>query len=188
RSSSRRCNGAASALRARTNPPRSVEPRAAIARAARRSAGARSGGVNASQALNKLQVGRALLGTRIITPVRPDKVARILVSLSRWGPTPAAAYAGGAIQFPNRVAIIDERGAVTFGEVQRRTNALASELSRRGVSEGDGVAIICRNHRGFVEATVACAKLGASALYLNTSCAGPRRPGVGKRQHPVAPV
>ncbi len=33
---------------------------------------------------------------------------------------------------------------------------------------------MCRNHRGFVEATVACSKLGASALYLNTAFAGPQ--------------
>jgi acyl-CoA synthetase (AMP-forming)/AMP-acid ligase II len=144
--------------------------------------------VNASQALNKLQVTRALLGTRIVAPVRPDKAARILASLSRWGPSPAAAYASGAIQYPNRVAIIDERGAVTFGEMQRRTNALASALRRRGVGEGDGVAIMCRNHRGFVEATVACAKLGASALYLNTSFAGPQIADVVEREDPAALV
>ena len=36
------------------------------------------------------------------------------------------------------------------------------------------MAIMCRNHRGFIEATVACSKLGASALYLNTAFAGPQ--------------
>jgi len=30
------------------------------------------------------------------------------------------------------------------------------------------------NHRGFVEATVACSKLGANVLYLNTGFAGPQ--------------
>ena len=39
---------------------------------------------------------------------------------------------------------------------------------------GDGVAIMCRNHRYFIEATMACAKLGAVALYLNTAFAGPQ--------------
>jgi acyl-CoA synthetase (AMP-forming)/AMP-acid ligase II len=142
--------------------------------------------VNAAQAVQKLQVTSALLGTRILTPVRPDKAVRMLAALSRWGPTPAAAYAGGAIQFPDRIAIVDERGAVTFADVQRRTNALANELRRRGVGEGDGVAIMCRNHRGFIEATVACAKLGASALYLNTSFAGPQIADVVSREDPVA--
>jgi len=147
---------------------------------------ARGGLVNASQALHKLQVTSTLLSTRVLTPVRPDKAVRILAALSRWGPTPAAAYAGGAVQYPNRVAVIDERGAVTFAEMQRRTNALANELRGRGVGEGDGVAIMCRNHRGFIEATVACAKLGASALYLNTSFAGPQIADVVDREAPAA--
>jgi fatty-acyl-CoA synthase len=138
------------------------------------------------QALHKLHVGSTLLGTRILTPVRPDKAVRMIAALSRWGPTPAAAYAGGAIQFPERTAIVDERGALTFAEVQRRTNALANELRRSGIGEGDGVAIMCRNHRGFIEATVACAKLGASALYLNTSFAGPQIADVVRREDPVA--
>ncbi|HEX4563141.1 MAG TPA: AMP-binding protein [Solirubrobacteraceae bacterium] len=142
--------------------------------------------VNAAQALHKLQVTQALLGTRILRPMRPDKAVRMIATLSRWGPTPAAAYAGAAVQFPDRTAIIDERGAVTFGQIQRRTNALANELRARGVGEGDGVAIMCRNHRGFVEATVACAKLGAGALYLNTSFAGPQIADVVEREDPVA--
>jgi fatty-acyl-CoA synthase len=142
--------------------------------------------MNAAQALHKLKVTRTLLGTGMIAPMRPDKAVRILAALNRWGPTAAAAYAGAAARFPDRVAIVDERGAVTFREVHRRTNALASELRRSGVREGDGVAIMCRNHRGFIDATVACAKLGTSALYLNTSFAGPQIADVVEREDPVA--
>ena len=52
--------------------------------------------------------------------------------------------------------------------------------------EGDGVAIMCRNHRGFIDATVACSKLGANALYLNTAFAGPQITDVVKREGPRA--
>jgi len=45
---------------------------------------------------------------------------------------------------------------------------------------------MCRNHRGFIEATVACSKLGASALYLNTAFAGPQIADVVAREDPVA--
>jgi fatty-acyl-CoA synthase len=72
--------------------------------------------------------------------------------------------------------------------VQRRTNALAAELANAGIGEGDGVAIMCRNHRGFVEATVACAKLGAGALYLNTAFAGPQLADVLEREQPAAVI
>ena len=47
---------------------------------------------------------------------------------------------------------------------------------------------MCRNHRGFIEATVACSKLGASALYLNTAFAGPQIADVLAREDPVAVI
>jgi acyl-CoA synthetase (AMP-forming)/AMP-acid ligase II len=135
---------------------------------------------------HRLQVARVLLGTGMIAPVRPDRAARSIIALKRWGPTPAAAYTGSAARYPGRTAIIDERGALTFEQVHRRTNALANELQSAGIREGDGVAIMCRNHRGFVEATVACSKLGAHALYLNTAFAGPQIADVMRREDPVA--
>ena len=136
----------------------------------------------------KLEVARTLLATGMIAPSRPDRALRSVSALRRWGPTPAAAYIGAAARYPDRAAVIDDRGIVTFAEVHSRTNALAHALSRDGISAGDGVAIMCRNHRGFIDATVACAKLGASALYLNTAFAGPQIADVLAREDPVAVI
>ncbi len=136
----------------------------------------------------RLEVARTLLATGMFRPSRPDKTLRSLSALRRWGPTPAAAYTGGAARYPDRIAVVDERGTLTFGEVHRRTNALAHELRRAGIREGDGVAIMCRNHRGFIDATVACSKLGASVLYLNTTFAGPQIADVLDREGPTAVI
>jgi acyl-CoA synthetase (AMP-forming)/AMP-acid ligase II len=133
----------------------------------------------------RLEVAKVLLGTGILTPVRPDRAVRSVVALKRWGATPAAAYTGSAARFPQRAAIVDERGTLTFEEVQLRTNALAREMGAAGIKAGDGVAIMCRNHRGFVEATIACSKLGASSLYLNTAFAGPQITDVMRRENPA---
>jgi acyl-CoA synthetase (AMP-forming)/AMP-acid ligase II len=138
--------------------------------------------------LYKAHVARTLLATGMLAPTRLDKAVRSVAALRRWGPTPAAAYAGAAIRYPHREALVDDRGTLTFAEVHRRTNALASELAREGIGEHDGVAIMCRNHRGFVEATVACSKLGASALYLNTAFAAPQLADVLAREEPTALV
>ena len=142
--------------------------------------------MNAQEAKYKLQVAMTLLGTGMMRPTRPDKALRSLAALRRWGPTSAAAYTGAAIRYPDSAAIIDDRGTLTFEEVHRRTNALARRLREEGVSEGDAVAIMCRNHRGFVEATVACSKLGASGLYLNTAFAGPQIADVVESEDAVA--
>jgi acyl-CoA synthetase (AMP-forming)/AMP-acid ligase II len=144
--------------------------------------------VDAQELKYKLQVGRALLGTGIVHPERVDKTVRAVAALRRWGPSSPSAYRGGAIRFPDRAAIVDDRGAVSFREVDLRTNALANALRDAGVGEGDDVAIMCRNDRGFVEATVACAKLGAGALYLNTAFAGPQIADVLRREDPVAVI
>jgi len=142
--------------------------------------------VNAHEAKHKLHVVRTLLGTGMVRPTRPDRAVRAIRALRRWGPTPAAAYTGSAARYPDRAAIVDERGTLTFDEVQRRTNALARGLKAEGVREGDGVAIMCRNHRGFIDATVACSKVGANALYLNTAFAGPQIADVIRREDPKA--
>jgi acyl-CoA synthetase (AMP-forming)/AMP-acid ligase II len=137
---------------------------------------------------DRLSVAKALLDTGMVAPTRPDRALRSLAALHRWGPTPAAAYTGAAARYPDRLAIVDERGALSFEDVHGRTNALARELSSAGVGEGDGVAIMCRNHRGFVEATVACSKLGATALYLNTAFAGPQITDVLAREGAAAVI
>lgn len=139
-------------------------------------------------ARHKLLVIKSLLDTGMFEPMRPDRVAQSLSALRRWGATPAGAYTGAAARYPQRAAVIDERGCLTFEQLHLRTNALARELRKAGISEGDGVAIMCRNHRGFVEATAACSKLGAGALYLNTAFAGPQITDVLKREDPVAVI
>jgi fatty-acyl-CoA synthase len=140
------------------------------------------------QITDKLYTAKVLLETGIIGPARPDKLLRVGVALQRWGPTPAAGYTAAAIVHPDDTAIIDELGTLTFRDVHERTNSLAHAFSDAGILEGDGVAIMCRNHRGFIDTTVALSKLGANALYLNTAFAGPQITDVVAREKPVAIV
>jgi acyl-CoA synthetase (AMP-forming)/AMP-acid ligase II len=136
----------------------------------------------------KLFTAKTLVQAGMVRPTRPDKLVRMGLALAKWGPTPAAAYAAAAIHDPDEPAIIDERGALTFHEVHRRTNALAHAFADHQIAEGDAIAILCRNHRGFIDATVACSKLGVHALYLNTMFAAPQISDVCDREKPVAIV
>ncbi len=137
---------------------------------------------------HRIEVARALLGTGMLRLERPDRAVKAVGTLRRWGSSSAAAYTVSAIRYPERVAIVDEKGTLTFAEVNARTNALARALRAEGIGEGDGVAIMCRNHRGYIEATVACSKLGAGVLYLNTAFAGPQIADVLRREGPKALV
>ena len=120
----------------------------------------------------------------VLKPVRPDKAARMAWTFARWGASPATGAAVAAIHYPTETALIDERGSLTFEEVHLRTNALAHGLAELGLGAGDSVGIMCRNHRGIVEATIAAAKLGAGVLYLNTMFSGPQLADVMKREGP----
>jgi fatty-acyl-CoA synthase len=131
---------------------------------------------------------RVLHEAGILEPMRPDKAVKIGVTFVRWGASPATGIATAAIHHPDAPALIDERGSLGFEQVHRRSNALAHAFARMGIGYGDGVGIMCRNHRGFVEATLAAAKLGAGALYLNTMFAGPQLVEVTRREQPKALV
>jgi acyl-CoA synthetase (AMP-forming)/AMP-acid ligase II len=130
--------------------------------------------------------GKVLREAGILAPMRPDKAVKIGVTFVRWGASPATGVATAAVHHPHELAIVDERGALTWERLHRRSNALAHGLAKMGIGPGDGVGIMCRNHRGFIEATLASAKLGASALYLNTMFAGPQLAEVTHREGPKA--
>jgi acyl-CoA synthetase (AMP-forming)/AMP-acid ligase II len=131
---------------------------------------------------------RTLTEAGVIHPVRPDRLALLVRVLRRWGASPAAGIAGAAINHPDEPMVEDESRSLTFAEVHRRSNALARGLAADGVREGDGIAIMCRNHHGFVEATLAVSKLGATGLYMNTAFAAPQLADVVEREQPVALV
>ena len=134
----------------------------------------------------KLHTLKTLAEAGIISPTRPDRLVALAQTLLRWGPTPAAGYSAAAIRHPDEPAIIDELGVLTFKEVHERTNALANALADEGLNEGDGVGIMIRNHRGFIESLVACSKLGCHALFLNTAFSGPQLTDVVAREKPKA--
>jgi acyl-CoA synthetase (AMP-forming)/AMP-acid ligase II len=137
---------------------------------------------------DSLHAATVLGKARLVRPLRPDRPPRALAAVQRWGFTPAGGFSAAAVLYPDAEAIVDERGALTFAELDDRSNRLANALSDDGVLEGDGVGVMCRNHRGFVEALVALSKLGADAMLLNTAFAGPQLTEVVKREKPRAIV
>jgi acyl-CoA synthetase (AMP-forming)/AMP-acid ligase II len=127
---------------------------------------------------------RVLGRAGVIRPYGPRTLLDIGRVVLRWGTGPAGGFATLAARSPHQVGVVDELGELTWGELHRRSNSLARALAERGVREGDSVAVMCRNHRGFVDASIAVAKLGADILYLNTAFAGPQLVDVLEREAP----
>ena len=131
---------------------------------------------------------KVLVEAGIIRPMGPGELLTVGQAVRRWGASPAAGIVSAGARRPDDVALIDELGEVSFGELDGRSNALARALIRAGVSSDDSVAIMCRNHRGFADAIFAAAKLGASVLLLNTDFARPQLLGVIERERPQAVI
>ncbi|MBC6450664.1 AMP-binding protein [Actinokineospora xionganensis] len=139
-----------------------------------------------SRSQSALNVAVTLARAGVFTPGRPDRLVRQLNALARWGPTFAGGYRAAAAANPDHPAIIDERGELSFDEIDRRTTRLANGLAEYGVRPGRRVALMCRNHAGIVEAVIACGKLGADVLMVNTGLSADQIADLVDQHRPIA--
>jgi acyl-CoA synthetase (AMP-forming)/AMP-acid ligase II len=124
--------------------------------------------------LEGLQSIRVLLRSGLLGPLRPDKYIRMAAAVAGQGISSTMGMTLAARRSPDRPALIDERGVLTWAELDSRTDALAAALHAVGGDRLRRVALLARNHRGFVETLVAASKLGVDLLLLNTGFAGPQ--------------
>ena len=124
----------------------------------------------------------------MVKPENPLLLMKSLDVLRRWGTSIAGGYASAAVRRPNATALIDDAGSLSYSELDQRANALARGLSAAGIGAGDGIAVLCRNHRHFVEITIAADRIGADLIFLNTMFAAPQVSEVCDQEEPIAIV
>ncbi|KAB2349785.1 AMP-binding protein [Actinomadura rudentiformis] len=107
-----------------------------------------------------------LTRTGLLLSGSPQRLFHQFGLLRLWGTTLAGVVVSGAARSPDRPAVIDEEGILTFAELDDRTTRLAVGLPLEGPRPRVGV--LCRNHRGMVETLVACSKRGVEVVLLNT--------------------
>ena len=110
----------------------------------------------------------ALLRSGLLGPPSPIAVFRVLREAHRGGTNPYTLLAVSAARWPNRAAIIDDDGALTYRELRSHAESLARELSDEGAGRGHSVGVMCRNGRGFAAAVFAAALVGADVVLVNT--------------------
>jgi acyl-CoA synthetase (AMP-forming)/AMP-acid ligase II len=134
--------------------------------------------------------------------MRPDRYIRMGAAVRRVGMTATSGFATAAQRCPDSPGLIDERGTLTWKQIDDRSDALAAALqAQAGAAPGSDVAagaapgsdvaagaapktiaVMCRNHRGFIEALVGSNRIGSDVLLLNTSFAGPALAEVVERE------
>jgi len=111
----------------------------------------------------------------------PLNYAAMAADIGKWGEF-GMLPSVNARRTPNRAALVDEEGALTYKELDEAAHAVAHGLLAKGVRGGDGVAILARNHRWFVIANYGCARVGARIILLNSEFSGPQIKEVAERE------
>ena len=132
--------------------------------------------------VEQLQVAKVLFGSRMITLMRPDKYLGMAKVLRTQGTHATSGFALAAVRAPSGIGVMDERGSLTWAEIQQRAAALGAGLVAAHDGPVESVAILARNHRGFVDALLASTRIGAHALLLNTGFSGPQLAEVMERE------
>jgi len=81
-------------------------------------------------------------------------------------------FAEQARRFPERAAVVDERGTWTYRELEQRANQLANDLRAGGIRNQDIVAIDGARCASLVWAMLGVLKAGAAFVILDRSYPG----------------
>jgi fatty-acyl-CoA synthase len=111
----------------------------------------------------------------------PDKFVAMLNALRSYGPFGAAPRIA-ALRHGAQPAVADEWGQITFDELEEQVNRLTNAWLKDGLGAGATIGILCRNHRAPLIASFAASRLGASAVWLNTSFSARQVTEVAERE------
>ena len=111
---------------------------------------------------------RALLRSGLLSPPSPVAGFRVLREARRGGTNPYSLLAVAAARWPNRAAIVDDDGVLSYRELRSKTESVARGLSAGGVGRRQAVGVMCRNGWGFVAGVYAAALVGADVVLVST--------------------
>ena len=88
---------------------------------------------------------------------RLDRGLKSIAAVDKYGPFAGPVHAHAENGY-DAVAIIDERGPITYAELERQSNALVRAWQADGITSDSVMGAMCRNHRGLVLTMLAAAK------------------------------
>ena len=112
---------------------------------------------------------------------RVDQGIRSLLAVRKYGPFAGPVHAHAEARL-DAVALIDERGPLTYIDIDEQSNALVRAWQAEGITPGSVMGCMCRNHRGLVLTMLAAAKNGTRLVLMNTGFARPQLVDVAARE------
>ncbi|MCU7724237.1 acyl-CoA synthetase [Actinoplanes sp. KI2] len=106
----------------------------------------------------------------IVNLLRPDRLLRAAVNNARLGPQ-AALIRKAAAEHPDAPAVTDDRGTLTYRELDEQSNALAHALQELGLPARSVVGVLARDHRGLLLAISGTARASLRLALMNTGLA-----------------
>jgi acyl-CoA synthetase (AMP-forming)/AMP-acid ligase II len=105
----------------------------------------------------------------VLLPGRPDRLVRQVASILTWGAGIAGEIRQAAARSPDAVAVVDVlRGEITYAGLLASSERAAGVLLHQGLSAGDRVGVLCRNHLALVELLGGASTAGIDVVLLNT--------------------
>ncbi|MFZ2529928.1 MAG: acyl-CoA synthetase [Rhodococcus sp. (in: high G+C Gram-positive bacteria)] len=113
---------------------------------------------------------------------RVDHGIATLVAVRKYGPFAGPVHADVARGL-DATAIADERGEVSYQELEAMSNALVRAWQADGIRAGTAIGVMARNHRGLVLTMLASAKLGTTLVQMNTGFAPRQLADIAAREN-----
>jgi fatty-acyl-CoA synthase len=123
----------------------------------------------------------ALVRAGMIGIEPPSRVVATALAFHRYGAFGSSVRIA-AIKHGDRIAIADDRGEISFADLEDSVNRLANAFAARGLGPGSTVGILCRNHRQPLLAAFAASRAGLNAVWLNTAFSRPQAEEVARRE------
>ncbi|KGM18098.1 AMP-binding protein [Corynebacterium auriscanis] len=112
-------------------------------------------------------VGTALNSGAVVKGGGLRMKKKLVESITRYGFTAARQAWYAAEVAPNRTAIIDDMGELTYAQVRQKTEAFARALQRMGLGPEKNIAVMARNSRVILYPLIAKGFIGANICLLN---------------------
>ncbi|MFI9400843.1 acyl-CoA synthetase [Nocardia sp. NPDC052316] len=135
-----------------------------------------------AHALETVKALGVLRSRGVSDPRKPLETIRTIKESKIFGPQ-ATLIRHAARITPDSPGLADERGELTFGELDKQSTAIARGLQAAGITAGTVIGVLARDHRGLILAMVAAGKLGVRVALMNTGFAKPQFAEVCQREN-----